>query len=127
MTLYQVVIPAIALLFMVSALSRFVGGKQSFRELLLWIMFWGSFAFIAIYPKTLDQIARILGVETGLRALFFISTLFLFFSVLQLFLRLERLQEQLTEFVRHEALADVENRFEKFRSEKEGAGDATRG
>jgi hypothetical protein len=113
MTLYKIIIPAVALFFILSAVSRFATGKQSFRELLLWFFFWGNIALVAIYPRVLDWVARGLGVETGFRALFVISTLFLLYFVLQLYLRYERLDEQLTKLIRHEALRDLETRFKK--------------
>ena len=113
---YKIVVPTIALFFILSALSRFARRQQSFRELILWVVFWGGIALLAIYPRMLDVLARWLGVETGFRALFVTSTLFLLYVVLQLYLRYERLDEQFTKLVRHETLKDLERRYRRRRA-----------
>ena len=107
MTLYQFAIVGFSGFMLLSALSRVGKKKQSWREFIVWFFFWGGFALLALFPSTLDKIARVLGLADGVRALYIVSILLLFFSIFQILIRLEKQEGQLTRFVRYEALKEL--------------------
>lgn len=108
MTLYQLAIVGFSAFMLLSALSRVSRKKQSWREFIVWLLFWGSFAFLGLYPSTLDKIARVIGLADGVRALYIVSILLLFFFIFQILIRLEKQEGELTRFVRHEALKELQ-------------------
>lgn len=108
MTLYQIIIPAFSFLMILSAFFRVLSKRQSWRELVLWTLFWGGGAFLALFPTVLDTIAHFFGVENGARAFLLVFMLILFFALFKIIIRLEKQEEQLTKLVRYEALKKLD-------------------
>jgi hypothetical protein len=86
------------------------------RELGIWIAFWVIVGVVVIIPQKTDLVAKFLGIGRGADLLVYVSILVLFYLIFQILVRLERLDHDLTEIVRHIALSEV---FDDERGEEE--------
>ena len=106
MLLLNILAPLLGLIMIAKAFSRFRRGEKTWRELLLWIVIWGVFAFIGLWPSSVEGLSGFLGIKSGLNVIIFSSIAVLFFIVFQLILAYEVLEMRLTRVVRDVALKD---------------------
>mgnify|MGYP002132315586 CR=1 FL=1 len=66
----------------------------------------GVFAFIGLWPSSVEGLSGFLGIKSGLNVIIFSSIAVLFFIVFQLILAYEVLEMRLTRVVRETALKD---------------------
>lgn len=106
-TPYQIIVPLVALFFVTYAWNHVFRGTKTFWEAVLWTLFWGSIAFIVLFPGWMDVVTAWTGVQDRANAVFSITLGLLLFLVFHIFVRLERIQNRITEVVRHEALKEA--------------------
>ena len=103
-------IKAIIILFILFVLwrtiLRFRQGDITFRELIIWVIFWFLVSVAALVPKKTDVVAQWLGVERGVDLLIYISIVVLFFIVFKIIVKLEKIDRDITQIVRTTALKD---------------------
>ncbi|MDO8559539.1 MAG: DUF2304 domain-containing protein [bacterium] len=73
-------------------------------EAVLWSVLWVGVLSAAWFPHATDVVARWVGVGRGADLLIFTSIVALFVLVSWLLARVERVEREITEIVRHEAL-----------------------
>lgn len=78
--------------------------RNALLDLLALVLFAGLGIFFILFPDYTNTIAHKLGVGRGADLLFYICILFFLFIILKLFARIRRLEEKLTELVRHDAM-----------------------
>ena len=106
-TPYRVVTPLIALFFIVYAWNHVRRGTKTIWEALLWTLFWGSVSVIVLFPSWIGYLTLWTGIKDQENAVFAIAIGVILFIVFHLVVRIEKLQKQLTDIVRKEALDDV--------------------
>lgn len=103
-------IKAIVILFILFVLwrtiLRFRQGDITFRELIIWVIFWFLVSVAALVPKKTDVVAQWLGVGRGVDLLIYISIVVLFFIVFKIIVKLEKIDRDITQIVRTTALKD---------------------
>lgn len=77
------------------------------REAFAWSVLWLMATTIIILPQTTTIVARVLGVGRGVDMVLYASIIGLFFLVFRLFIAFDKLERQLTDMVRRDALRDV--------------------
>ena len=77
-----------------------------------WVLLWLAAAFAIAVPESLVQLARFLGIGRGADLVFYVSILAGFFAFFLIYLRFRRIEDQLTQIVRHLAIlkADREDK-----------------
>lgn len=110
--IYQIAIPALAVIAIMYAFSRYGRKEKTLREVIIWILFWGLMSYIALFPHTIDMLARITGMKDGIKALAMISIAILAIVVLKLVLTVEKLEQDITKVVRSDALKNVSKKDE---------------
>lgn len=106
--IFQVLTSFIAILFIVNMTNNFRQSKIDYLELLLGVLFSLTLLLFAIFPDIISiTIAKILGIESNINAVIFLSIIFLFFFQLKIFLKLKRQEKILTILTRQFALKDV--------------------
>lgn len=78
--------------------------KKRLYILMLMIAVAMSVVFI-LWPDVTNRIANVLGVGRGADLIFYISILIFWFIIVQLFSRIRRLEELVTELIRKDAIA----------------------
>ena len=114
MPVIQILIVAFVLFALTRAVQRFRARDMSLGWLIGWTVLWLGAGTAAVLPWTTEWLARLVGVGRGVDAVIYISIFFLFYLVFRIFLRLEKLEREITTIVRRLGLEEVEK-------EKEGA------
>ncbi len=104
---YQIIILIVAGLLILRKFVMVLRRRNSFREFILATLIWGGFAAFSLFPNAITLIGKALGFELGINALLVITTLVLFYIVLMLMVRIDRVDQNLTKLVRAEALKNL--------------------
>ncbi|MDD4351682.1 MAG: DUF2304 domain-containing protein [Candidatus Gracilibacteria bacterium] len=110
MSIYQFLVPVLAMIMIVIGASRYQRREQTLREFILWVLVWLGLSLISIFPhEVIKFIEKVTGIKSGINALLFFAIVVLLYAVLRLFIRLERVEQDVTKIVRKDAL----DRFRK--------------
>jgi hypothetical protein len=107
LTPYQIVAPLVSLVALLYAWNLVFRGKKTIWEAILWTLFWGAIALIALYPSILSYLSAITGIENQENAVVVTFVGILFFIVFYLIIRLEELEQRHTKLVREMALREA--------------------
>ncbi len=115
LTPYQIAVPLLAVLAMFYAWNLVLRQKKTIWEALLWTLFWGGVAFVALEPGALTYLSVITGVKNQVNAFFATAIGILFFLLFYVIVRLEELNQRQSKLVRMLALktADLDKKGEK--------------
>ncbi|MCX6795995.1 MAG: DUF2304 family protein [Candidatus Falkowbacteria bacterium] len=73
----------------------------SLVEFIFWLLFWLFAIFAIIFIRAIDKFVANLGFSSsGISVLFYLGTIILFYLILRLRLRLEKIEHSLTKIVR---------------------------
>gem|GEM_PF-281055 len=109
MTLYKHMLIQLFLLLIIAIIALRLYAKLRAREIngrqfLLWLIIWLAAALVVIWPDITVWIANRVGVGRGSDLVIYLAIIFLFYTIFRLLLRLEKMEKNLTELVRQEAL-----------------------
>jgi hypothetical protein len=107
MSIIQIVLVVFALSVVVRTGLRYSAGALSVGELLLWDGLWFAVAIFVTFPWLTQAAARILGVGRGADAVLYFSSVGLSYGFFRMYLRIRRLEQELTAVVRAMALDQV--------------------
>lgn len=80
---------------------------ESLQIFLFWIFTWTAIVIIAVFPSIIDLlISSFGGGRAGLGTFFGMALVFLFFTVYRMYVRIQRLEQNLTKTIRELALRD---------------------
>ena len=105
--LFQIFLIAFALFAITRTIRQYKTKAVSKYWMIVFCAFWVVVAVVAITPQSTDVVARSVGVGRGADLLVYIAIVTLFYVVYRLVIRQQKLQEELTELVRHEAIEKV--------------------
>ena len=80
------------------------------KELTFWSLLWFSLIFAIFIPGKANFLAKLLGLENGLDAMFFFGIVALFYAIYRLYIKANETEQILTELVRQIALKNVKSR-----------------
>ncbi len=107
LTPYQIIAPLFSLFALVYAWNLVLRGKKSIWEAMLWTLFWGCVAFIALFPNTLGYLSALTGIQNQENAVLVTFVGILFFIVFYIIIRLEELEQRHAKMVRMLALREA--------------------
>lgn len=107
-TPYQVVAPLASMIAIVYAWNLVSRKKKTVIEAVLWTIFWGAVAAMALYPSVLSYLSKATGIANAENAAIVTFIGILFFIVFYLVMRIEELERKHTKVVRALALRDAE-------------------
>jgi len=96
----QILIVAFVLFALSRTVSRFREGSLTLAWLILWSAIWTAVAVAALLPQTTSWFARLIGVGRGVDAVIYLSIIALFYLVFRIFLRLQKIDHDITLVVR---------------------------
>jgi hypothetical protein len=102
----QVILIIFFLFAIFKVLSRYRNGGLAISESALWVVFWLLAVIVVFSPNYTVALAKFLGVGRGVDAVVYLSVALLFFIVFRIFVRLEKIEHQITKLVRQNALKD---------------------
>ena len=117
--LYQVVVVAIASVMLFQGIKEFVKREagQTVIKLSVRILVWGGMALVAVYPNFTWYLSKIIGIEDNINAVMLTGFLFVFLIIFKLLSSIEKLEQNISEITRKEALNDAHERIELLRHE----------
>lgn len=104
--LYQLLVFIISIIMIYSGTVSFLKGKsgQNFYKLSIRIFVWGGMMLIAIFPQFTNILANLIGLEGNINAVILTGFLLIFLMIFKLLSAIERLEQQMTEVIRKDAI-----------------------
>lgn len=88
--------------------ARQRAGDMSFTEFLEWFVLWLVVGVVAIIPGVTSWLAQVMGVGRGSDLVVYLALLLTFYLFSRLFVRLERIERNITKVVQEQALHQAE-------------------
>lgn len=107
LTPYQIIVPLLSLLALVYAWNLVLRQKKTLWEAVLWTVFWGAIAGIALEPGVLSYLSAATGIKDQVNAIIVTSIGILFFLVFFVVMRIEELHQRQVRLIRMLALKEA--------------------
>jgi len=109
--LYQIVVTAISAIMIYQGVVNFAKGKasQTFLKLFVRIVVWGGMALIAIFPTFTNKLAEIIGLQGNINAVILTGFILIFLIIFKLMSAIERIEQQISQLTRKEAIGEIKN------------------
>jgi hypothetical protein len=91
---------------------------QTFLKLFVRIVVWGGMALVAIYPDFTLMLAKIIGIEGNINAVILTGFLLIFLIIFKLLSAIEKIEQNVSELTRRDAIQQLPRQREKLNSEK---------
>jgi len=104
--LIQIITIIIVLFLLVRVGSQLKRKQITLKEALLWGLVWFGVGVVVLYPKLTDRLAAQIGLQSakGIDLVVYLAVAVVFYLVFRLFVRLEKMEHDITKIVRHVAL-----------------------
>lgn len=103
MLVYPIFFSLIALIAILYIYSK-VSSKKSSAIYTFWILIWLLIIIFAFMPELSNPIAKIFGIARGLDFLIIVSIILVFYLIFKLYMKVDKMQQDLTALVREIAL-----------------------
>ncbi|MGB9748361.1 MAG: DUF2304 family protein [Candidatus Woesearchaeota archaeon] len=107
MQLIQVLLIGFALFALGRTIKNFRKRKTSVFGFAFWVLLWLIIIIVALLPGVTHVFTKLFNVGRGVDFLIYISITFLFYMVFKIFEKLERIEEEITEIVKKDALKNL--------------------
>ena len=104
MLLYSIIFPIISIIAIVWFLFRYLNQKQSLVTVILWAIFWIIVSLFAIFPNFSNAFAKLFGITGGLDFIIILVFAVLVYTILKLYNRVDKLQDDVNTLVKEIAL-----------------------
>lgn len=113
MTIYQIIVIFISSYFIVDRIKKRIAKepRQSFLKVTTTIVLWSTVILVTLIPEIFDHVVTLVGLEkngNSVLGIVLIFLLILFFKMLSI---IERIENNITELVRKEALKNLEKKI----------------
>jgi hypothetical protein len=110
--LYQIIVSILAAVMIYQGAIKYLKGRagQTFFKLLIRMIVWGGMALIAIFPNFTNFLAGIVGLESNINAVILTGFILIFLIIFKLLSAIERLEQQISEVNRKEALKSLQKK-----------------
>lgn len=86
---------------------RFRSKDLNVKELIFWSFVWGSMIILVFIPGKTNFLAKMIGMERGNDAMFFLGIVALFYATYRLYVKINEQEKEITKLVRALALKNV--------------------
>lgn len=104
----------VAILFALFALSRsilrFRDGQTTWKDFLLWSGIWIAVIIISLFPNITYFFAKAFGINRGVDLVIYISITALFYLMFRLYIKLDRVEKNITLLTRHDAIKNAKRK-----------------
>jgi len=108
MALIQFLIIAFAIFVVTRIVLNFRKGQVSLRGLIFWLGLWLIIIVGFVLPQTTTFLARIFGIARGADVAIYLSVVLLFYLTFKIFIKLEKIESDISKIVREIALKSKE-------------------
>lgn len=102
-------ITIVVVLALLARIASQLKRKQiTLKEALLWSTLWFGVGVVVLYPKLTDQLAAYIGLQSakGIDLVVYLAVALVFYLVFRIFVRIERMEHDITKIVRQVALKE---------------------
>ncbi len=110
MQIIQIIIILFGLFAFSRTFLRFKESKINRFSFLFWSVVWISVIIVAIIPATTRIFTKISGVGRGVDFLVYTSIIILFYLVFKLYVKIEKIEQEITEIVKNISLKELKRR-----------------
>jgi len=100
----EAILTVFALFAWSRAFLRFRGKVINQKEFGFWSLIWFGFIIVVFIPGKTTTLANLLGMGRGFDAMMFMAVALLFYSVYRLYVRINEIEQEITEVIRQLAL-----------------------
>jgi hypothetical protein len=110
--LYQIVVTLIAIVMVYQGISNFIKGinHPTVLKLFVRLIVWGGMAVVALFPAITFWGAKVIGIEGNMNAVILTAFILIFLMIFKLLSAIERVELQISELTRKEALKDLKKK-----------------
>lgn len=111
--LYQIVIICISSVMLFQGAKEFFKREtgQTFLKLAVRAIVWGGMGIVAVYPNSTMIVARFIGIEDNINAAILTGFLLVFLIIFKLLSAIEKIEQNISELTRKEALSHVSDQI----------------
>ncbi len=110
-------IQILAIIFVVFTLWRVVAKYRRHElqrlEFLSWLFFWLAVGAAFLSPRALTRLANFLGIGRGADLVLYLAVLAVFYLMFRIFVRLEKMEREITKIIRQQAIRDRWDKLDK--------------
>lgn len=99
--------------FLFTGLFYFVRLRNRIADVLLLFILVATAVLFILFPEWTNVLAKKLGVGRGTDLVLYIGIVLFYFVILKLYARMRKLEQQITELIRKQAIAETEQRLKK--------------
>lgn len=104
MLIYSVIFPILSLIAIGLFYIRFRDNKTSLSSFILWTVMWIFVIVFSIFPNASLVFAKLFGITRGLDFIIIVALVLLFYLAIKLYLKIDKLQENMNTIVKEVAL-----------------------
>ena len=105
--MYRILVIVIVAAALVAAWTRYKDGRFSPRKFIFWSLVWLGVLLFGLIPQLSTSITGLVGIGRGADLFFFFSIVALIYLLFMMHGRVQKLQEEITELTRQQALRDA--------------------
>ncbi len=107
---YQIIVVALSFFMIFQGTKGFIQGKsgQTLYKLAARIFVWGGMSFIALFPRSTNTLAEIIGLKGNINAVILTGFLLIFLIIFKLLSAIERLEQNISELTRKDTLKEID-------------------
>jgi small membrane protein len=106
--LVQFIFAGVVVLILIRVYWRFAKGEIKVTELVFWTAFWVLAGVAFFLPGLTTRVANIFGIGRGADFVFYAGFVLVFYLIFRIFVRLDKIEREITELVRRKALNEEE-------------------
>ncbi len=108
----QVITVLVALLLLTRVGAKVQKKEITLNEALAWSILWVAGAVVVLFPHIADEVATSIGLQTatGIDLVFYVAVVIALYLLFRLFVRVERIEKDITKIVRHLAIEDTDKK-----------------
>lgn len=110
LALVKILLTLFAIFAWSRAVIRFYSKDLNLKELLFWSLLWAAMIVLVFIPGKTNFLAKMLGMERGNDAMFFLSVVALFYASYRLYVKSNEQEKEITRLVRALALKNVKKK-----------------
>jgi len=105
--LIQILLVAFSIFVLWRVFLRFRQKELSLGWFIFWIIFWLAVIVVVALPQTTEVVASWLGVGRGVDVAIYVSIVILFYLVFRMFIKIQKIEQNITELTRGKAIEEV--------------------
>jgi len=107
MEIISIILMIFALFAWSRAILNYRKKRLSLNEFIFWTLVWFLVILASIIPAVFGDIADILGIESGINLLVYISIILLFYLMYRSYVKIKQIHQELTKIVRNIAIKKI--------------------